>query len=186
MCPSRGSFLFVITAATGAKHQPLTTVLAQISTRLRRLVIFADGSYRHGHRHLSRCARTGVMRHSKQQLYSMTSSARPTRCFTTNIPAERRRWFSTNRSAVPPGEALDQGATAYLQTFTGRRPRAETTSAHPYACAIASTVIFGQIFAYSAFSDNTQERRCKTLFILWPWLLRGLVLRAVRSLNDEH
>ena len=26
----------------------------------------------------------------KQQLYSMTSSARPTRCFTTNIPAERR------------------------------------------------------------------------------------------------
>ena len=45
-------------------------------------------------------ARTGLMRHSKQQLYSMTSSARPTRCFTTNIPAERRRWFSANRSAV--------------------------------------------------------------------------------------
>jgi hypothetical protein len=35
-------------------------------------------------------ARTGLMRRSKQQLYSMTSSARPTRCFTINIPAERR------------------------------------------------------------------------------------------------
>jgi hypothetical protein len=30
------------------------------------------------------------------------------------------------------------------------------------------------------------ERSYKTLFILWPWLLRGLVLHAVRSLNSRR
>src|ERR1700730_7383463 len=30
------------------------------------------------------------------------------------------------------------------------------------------------------------ERRYKTLFILWPWSLRGLVLSTTCSLNDEH
>ena len=57
---------------------------------------------------------------------------------------------------------------------------------HTFMCSACHDVERRLMFTKTRSGSLYGERRYKTLFILWPWSLRGLVLYNEHSMNDEY